>query len=51
MKSRKFRLAVGLGIFCILLLAGATVIVLPVLLVFMFFQRHFIEGIATSGIK
>ena len=34
-----------------LLLAGATVIVLPVLLVFMFFQRYFIEGIATSGIK
>jgi multiple sugar transport system permease protein len=34
-----------------LLLAGATVVVVPVLLVFMIFQRRFIEGIATTGIK
>ncbi|MGG5259836.1 carbohydrate ABC transporter permease [Phycicoccus avicenniae] len=34
-----------------LLLAGATVVVLPVLVVFMVFQRRFIEGIATTGIK
>lgn len=34
-----------------LLLAGATLIVLPVLIVFLFFQRHFIQGIATTGIK
>jgi multiple sugar transport system permease protein len=34
-----------------LLLAGATVVVLPVLLVFLIFQRRFIEGIATTGIK
>ena len=34
-----------------LLLAGATVVVLPVLVVFMIFQRRFIEGIATTGIK
>ncbi len=34
-----------------LLLAGATVVVLPVLIVFMIFQRRFIEGIATTGIK
>ncbi|WP_347040944.1 carbohydrate ABC transporter permease [Brachybacterium nesterenkovii] len=34
-----------------LLLAGATVIVLPILLVFLFFQRHFIQGIAGTGIK
>ncbi len=34
-----------------LLLAGATVVVLPILLVFMIFQRRFIEGIATTGIK
>jgi multiple sugar transport system permease protein len=34
-----------------LLLAGATVVVLPVLIVFMVFQRRFIEGIATTGIK
>lgn len=34
-----------------LLLAGATVVVIPVLAVFMIFQRRFIEGIATTGIK
>lgn len=34
-----------------LLLAGATIVVLPVLIVFMIFQRRFIEGIATTGIK
>ncbi len=34
-----------------LLLAGATVVVLPVLAVFMVFQRRFIQGIATTGIK
>lgn len=34
-----------------LLLAGATVVVVPVLAVFLVFQRRFIEGIATTGIK
>ncbi len=34
-----------------LLLAGACVVVLPLLIVFLVFQRHFIEGIATTGIK
>lgn len=34
-----------------LLLAGATLIVLPILAVFLFFQRYFIEGIAGTGIK
>lgn len=34
-----------------LLLAGATVVVIPVLLVFLAFQRRVIEGIATTGIK
>ena len=34
-----------------LLLAGATVVILPVLVVFLIFQRRFIEGIATTGIK
>ena len=34
-----------------LLLAGATVVVVPVLLVFLVFQRRVIEGIATTGIK
>jgi multiple sugar transport system permease protein len=34
-----------------LLLAGACVVVLPLLIVFLLFQRHVIEGIATTGIK
>ena len=34
-----------------LLLAGATVVVLPILAIFLVFQRRFIEGIATTGIK
>lgn len=34
-----------------LLLAGATVVVIPVLVVFILFQRRIIEGIATTGIK
>jgi multiple sugar transport system permease protein len=34
-----------------LLLAGATVVLLPVLAVFLGFQRRVIEGIATTGIK
>ncbi len=34
-----------------LLLAGATVVVVPILIVFLIFQRRFIEGIATTGIK
>ena len=34
-----------------LLLAGASVVVLPILIVFLIFQRRFIEGIATTGIK
>lgn len=34
-----------------LLLAGATVVVVPILVVFLIFQRRFIEGIATTGIK
>lgn len=34
-----------------LLMAGATVVVLPVLIVFLVFQRRFIQGVATTGIK
>ena len=34
-----------------LLLAGATVVIIPILVVFLIFQRRFIEGIATTGIK
>src|SRR5665647_2542937 len=33
------------------LLGGATVVVVPVLIVFLIFQRRFIEGIASTGIK
>lgn len=33
------------------LLAGAAVVLLPVLVVFLLFQRHFIAGIATTGLK
>jgi multiple sugar transport system permease protein len=34
-----------------LLLAGAVVVVLPVLIVFMVLQRQFLRGIATTGLK
>jgi multiple sugar transport system permease protein len=34
-----------------LTLAGAAVVVLPVLVVFLFLQRHFLRGIATTGLK
>lgn len=34
-----------------LLLAGATIVILPVLAIFLIFQRRFIEGIASTGIK
>lgn len=34
-----------------LLLAGAVVILLPVLILFLFLQRYFIQGVATAGLK
>ena len=34
-----------------LLMAGATVVVVPIVIVFLILQRRFIEGIATTGIK
>ncbi|MGB3445042.1 MAG: carbohydrate ABC transporter permease [Actinophytocola sp.] len=34
-----------------LLLAGAVVVVVPVLIVFILLQRHFVRGIATTGLK
>ena len=34
-----------------LLLAGSVVIVVPVLIVFIVLQRHFVRGIATTGLK
>jgi multiple sugar transport system permease protein len=34
-----------------ILLAGAVVIVVPVIVVFLLLQRHFVRGIATTGLK
>jgi multiple sugar transport system permease protein len=34
-----------------LMMAGATVSVLPILIVFITCQRYFLEGIASTGIK
>jgi multiple sugar transport system permease protein len=34
-----------------LLLAGAVVVLLPVLILFLFLQKYFIQGVATAGIK
>jgi len=55
----KYTLPVALALFSIgqnrtdfgLLLAGAVVVVLPVLVVFLMLQRHFLRGIATTGLK
>ena len=34
-----------------ILLAGAVIVLLPVMIVFLLFQRHFVAGIATTGLK
>ncbi|WP_033328742.1 carbohydrate ABC transporter permease [Streptomyces yerevanensis] len=34
-----------------ILLAGAVIVLLPVTIVFLLFQRHFVAGIATTGLK
>lgn len=34
-----------------ILLAGAVLVLLPVMIVFLLFQRHFVAGIATTGLK
>ncbi|MGH3662258.1 MAG: carbohydrate ABC transporter permease [Micromonosporaceae bacterium] len=55
----KYTLPVALALYSIgenqthygLLLAGSVVVVLPVLLVFLVLQRHFVRGIATTGLK
>ncbi|MFJ6574159.1 carbohydrate ABC transporter permease [Streptomyces sp. NPDC091292] len=55
----KYTLPVGVALFALdhqnqdygLLLAGATMLVLPVIGVFVYFQRHFVQGIATTGLK
>ena len=33
------------------LLAGSVIVLLPVMIVFLLFQRHFVAGIATTGLK
>ncbi|MEV4621628.1 carbohydrate ABC transporter permease [Asanoa sp. NPDC049573] len=55
----KYTLPVALALYSIgqnktdfgLLLAGAVVVVVPVLVVFLILQRHFMRGIATTGLK
>lgn len=55
----KYTLPVALALYSIgqnstdygLLLAGSVVVVLPVILVFLVLQRHFIQGISMTGIK
>ena len=55
----KYTLPVALALFSVgqnqtkfgLLLAGSVVVVLPVLVVFLLLQRHFVRGIATTGLK
>lgn len=56
--SRQFTLALGLAEFTglytsqwHLLMAAATVVIAPVLVLFLFAQRYFIEGITLTGIK
>jgi multiple sugar transport system permease protein len=57
--EEKYTLPVALAIYAIgenksdygLLMAGSVVIILPVLAVFLLLQRHFVRGIAMTGIK
>lgn len=55
----KYTLPVALALYSVgqnatqygLLLAGSVVVVIPVIAVFLFLQRHIMQGIATTGIK
>lgn len=55
----KYTLPVALALFSVgangtnygLLLAGSVAVVLPIIIIFLFLQRHFIQGIASTGIK
>jgi multiple sugar transport system permease protein len=55
----KYTLPVALALYSIgqnrinfgLLLAGSVVVVLPIVVVFLLLQRHFLRGIATTGLK
>jgi multiple sugar transport system permease protein len=57
-ENNKYPLAVGLAFFTSehdvaynLLMAASTLIVLPVVIIFLFAQRYFIEGITVGGVK
>jgi multiple sugar transport system permease protein len=58
-EEQTYTLPVALALYAIgqnrteydLLLSGAVVVVLPVLIVFVLLQRHFVRGIATTGLK
>jgi multiple sugar transport system permease protein len=55
----KYTLPVALALYSVgqnqtkygLLLAGSVVVVLPILIIFIVLQRHFVRGIATTGLK
>ena len=55
----KYTLPVALALYSVgqnstrfgLLMAGAVVVVLPVLLIFVALQRYFVQGIAMTGFK
>jgi multiple sugar transport system permease protein len=55
----KYTLPVALALYSVgqnrtdygLLMAGAVVVVIPILVVFVVLQRHFVQGIAATGIK
>ena len=55
----KYTLPVALALYSVgqnqtrygLLLAGAVTIILPILIIFALLQRHFVQGIATTGLK
>ncbi len=57
--EERYTLPVALAIYAIgenrsdygLLMAGSVVIIVPVLVVFLALQRHFVQGIAMTGIK
>lgn len=57
-KKNKMTLSLGLQQFLneftvdwTMLMAAATIFVLPVVILFFVFQKNFVEGVATSGIK
>ncbi len=55
----KYTLPVALALYSVgqnqthygLLLAGSVVVVMPIVVVFFFLQKHFVQGLATTGIK